>query len=250
MFFVLSKLLLFLLSPVYWIVLFAVVAYFTKRQGLKKTFSILALVTFIIFSSPILIDQFARWWDVPRTVLPEDKTFSCAILLGGFSSEDYNGDEYFNGTSDRFIQAVKLKSNGTVSHVLVTGGSSKLLPTDFREGDWVAMQLAEFKFADTSIIKENRSRNSFENAVYSKQILDSLQLPPPYILVTSAFHMRRALFIYRRMGVDVIPYPANYFAGMSRLEIKDILPNLGVLGTWEMYLKELAGYAVYYITKR
>lgn len=249
MFFILSKIFLFLLSPTFWVIFFLVAGFFIKRKRLKKWCFGLAIGTFIAFSNPFLLNRFARYWDAPEVEMPLDAHYSAAILLGGFASEDFHGHGYFNSTADRFIQALKLKMNGTVSHILISGGSADLLPTDFRESNWVTKQLHEFQIPDSAILTENRARNSLENAAYSKQILDSLRLPPPYVLVTSAFHMRRALLTFRKMNVEVIPYPSNYIAGMNKTEFGDFIPSFGVLGTWEYYLKEVVGYWVYYFKK-
>ena len=65
------------------------------------------------------------------------KVYSCAIVLGGFSSEGENGEGFFNASADRFIQALKLKTTGKVSHLLITGGNSKIIPGKFIESIWV-----------------------------------------------------------------------------------------------------------------
>ncbi len=245
MFFVLSKLVAYFLSPVFWIVLFFVAGLFIKKKQLKKISYGISLVVFLIFSNPFLLSRFARWWDVKETKLPAGSKFSCAIVLGGFVSEDYDGNGYFNGTSDRFIQFLKLKAEGKVSHLLISGGNSRLLPTDFRESDWVASQLKDFNIPDSNILIENNSRNSIENALFTKKLLDSVHLKPPYILVTSAFHMRRAEYIYKKMGVDVIPFPCNYIAGKGKTDIDDFIPSISTLSTWFYYIKEVVGYVVY-----
>ncbi len=250
MFFVLSKLFSYFISPFFWIVLFLIAGLVTKKQQLRKICLRTSLILFLIFSNPFLLSRVARWWDLKETQLPEGKTYSCAIVLGGFASEDYDGSGYFNSTSDRFIEVAKLKAEGKVSHILISGGNSMLIPTAFRESDWVASQLRAFNVPDSNILVENQSRNSFENALFSKKVLDSARLPPPYILVTSAYHMRRALYIYKKMGIDVIPYPCNYIAGKGKTTLSDFIPDMGTIGTWTFYVKEMVGYVVYTFKKK
>lgn len=210
----------------------------------------MATVIFLFFSIPFFLIEYARWWDYKQRDLPAGKTYSCAIVLGGFASEDYEGNGYFNSTSDRFIQLIKLKAEGKVTHLLVSGGNAKILPTDFRESDWVATQLKDFNIPDSNVLVENRSRNSYENALFSKRLLDSAHLPPPYVLITSGYHMRRALATYKKMGLDVVPYPCNYIAGKGKIGIDDFVPSISNFGPWYYYIKELVGYAVYTITKK
>ena len=79
-----------------------------------------------------------------------------------------------------------------------------------------------------------------ENAAYTSQSLGQSHLAPPYILVTSAFHMRRAMYIFKKAGVNVIPYPCNYLSGNTRsLDFIDsITPDAYSLWTWNFYIKE------------
>lgn len=245
MFFVFSKILIYILAPITWILIFLIIGFFTKKPKLKKYFFLASLFLFILFSNPFLLNSFARWWDVEETSLPPNQTYSCAILLGGFTSEDENGDGYFSVSADRFIQALRLKTQGKVNRILISGGNGTLLPTDFRESDWVAAELRAMKIADSSIISENRSRNSYENALFTKKLLDSAGLKPPYLLVTSAFHMRRALRTYKRNGCDVIPFSCNYIAGRGRTTFSEFIPSAWSLAYWQVYIKEVVGYGVY-----
>lgn len=67
------------------------------------------------------------------------------------------------------------------------------------------------------IVLENRAKNTFENAVYSGRIFRDRGWRR-LAVVTDAFHMRRALFVFRRLGLPVVgdPVPGRY--GLSRLE--------------------------------
>lgn len=249
MFFFLSKILIYFLAPVIWIIIFFIIGLIIKRTRVKRIFFSISLILFLIFSNQFLLNHFAKMWDVKQTTLHTDAKYSAAIVLGGYSSEDAEQDGYFNIAADRFIEAIKLKTEGKVTHLLISGGSGKLYPTDFRESDWVLTQLKDLKIPDSSILVENRSRNSYENALFSKNILDSVMLKPPYILVTSAYHMRRAQYIYKQKGLDVIPYPCNYIAGRSKTSFTDFIPSAGTLSDWEIYIKEMVGYAMYAVFK-
>ena len=245
MFFVFSKILICLLSPTFWVFILTILGLITKKPKLKKYSFRIAFIIFILFSNPFLLNQFARLWDVKERVLAPNVSYSSAIVLGGFGSEDADKNGYFNTSADRFLQAIKLKTEGRVSHILISGGSGKLIPTAFREGDWVLTQLRDLKIPDSAILVENRSRNSYENAVFSKTLLDSMHLKPPYVLITSAFHMRRAAAVFKKKGVDVVPFPCNYIAGRTETTLSDFIPSGAALGTWEVYIKEVVGYVVY-----
>lgn len=57
----------------------------------------------------------------------------------------------------------------------------------------------------------------------------SLQLPPPYLLITSAFHVPRASIIFKKSGLAVEPFPCNYTEGMDSFSWDDLLPCPSVL---------------------
>lgn len=247
MFFVLSKLLIYLLNPSIWILAGLAIALFAKNRSLKYRTLVITFVFLIIFTNPFLVNKFSQVWDIDSAPLPNSKLYSCVIVLGGFSSEGRNGEGYFNGSADRFIQALKLKNTGRVSHIFISGGNSQILPGKFRESVWVKGQLKLMNVPDSSILIESNSRNTLENAFFVKEALSRNNLPPPYLLVTSSFHMRRALYTFRKADVQVIPYPSNYITSRSKVSVDDFIPQLDVLNKWATYMKEIIGFGIYYV---
>lgn len=245
MFFILSKLLIFFILPILWIIVLLLFACFAKQRKHQRGALISAVILLLVFSNPFLLNQFAKQWDV-ETVPLKNPIYSCALILGGYISEDNQGKGFLNAASDRFIQGIKLKENGKVSHLLFTGGSANLAPDkfNFTEGNWIKTELRNFNIADTVLLFEKKSRNTIENIQYSKRILEAQHLPPPYLLVTSAFHMRRALLICKKANLQVVPYPCNYFAGKSLFTFADFIPSAQTLSDWNTYIKEVAGYIV------
>jgi uncharacterized SAM-binding protein YcdF (DUF218 family) len=245
MFFLLSKLLLIFILPFSWVIAFMLAALVVKKPHLKRRFFLISAVVLLVFSNPFLFNRFAHWWDV-RPVPLKKTTYSCVIVLGGFSGGDADEKGFFNASADRFIQGLKLITTGKASHILISGGNGNLMPHSFKESTWVKTQLLEFKVPDSCIIIENRSRNTLENAAYSKVLLNKKHLQPPYLLVTSAFHMRRSLGIFKKQQMDVTPYPCNYFAGNGEFSMSEFIPDASPLSGWNFYIKEVIGTAVNY----
>lgn len=245
MFFVLSKVLLFLLSPVIWILIFLIRGLVISDPRKKKRAYITALIISLIFSNPWLFGSIARKWDVQPVTFAAGSRYDCAIVLGGFNGVDRHGMGYFTFSADRFIQAVKLYKTGVVSHLVITGGSGKLFGDNFKYSSWVANELKSVGIPDTAIVVDNLSRNTEENAMFTKRILATRNLKPPYVLVTSAFHMRRAMFIFHSFDIDVKPFPCNYFAGLGTPGWQDFIPQISMLTSWTIYTKEMVGFCVY-----
>lgn len=244
MFFIFSKLLLFLILPLTWISVFLIVALVAKKPSLKRRSLIIAAILLLIFTNPFLLNSFARLWDIKPVPLKKTGSYSSVIVLGGFSGEDADGKGFFNTAADRFIQGLKLFSEKKADHILISGGNGNLINDGFTESGWTYTQLREFNVPDSSILLEDKSRNTIENAAFTKKVLADKHLQPPYILVTSAFHMRRSLGIFKNAGLDVIPYPCNYFAGNGKFTVTELLPDVSMLAKWEIYIKEVFGVAV------
>jgi uncharacterized SAM-binding protein YcdF (DUF218 family) len=244
MFFILSKLLLPFILPFTWILALLIASAVVKKPKTKKKLLLISLLLAFIFSDPFLLNQFASLWDIKRVPLTNKLPYSCVIVLGGFTTIGPDGVAYFNGAADRFIQSLKLLETHKASHILISGGNGNLSPGSFREGDWIKTQLKLFNVPDSCILVEDKSRNTIENAAFSKTVLIKNNLKPPYILVTSAFHMRRALGIFKKAKIEVIPYPCSYLAGGGKFTLDQLFPDVYNLDTWNMYTKEIVGTTV------
>ena len=225
-------------SPLTWLIVLLLAGYFVTRKKLKRVCYLLALVVFLIFSSPALYNQYARWYQPKPVALPENVHHSFGILVGGFGSVDADGSGYFNSSSDRFLQTVKLYKTGIIDHILISGGNSKKNDKGFGEGKWAKQEMIQFGVPDSVILVEDRSDNTKDNAANSKKILDSLLARPPYVLITSAFHLPRAKRLYEQAGMKIIGFPCNYTEGRGPFNYSELIPSVGMLDNWSRYVKE------------
>lgn len=249
MFFILSKILLFIISPAFWICVLLIWSFVTKKERRKKALRIASLAMFIIFTNPVLFNVSVNAWQPGPVEIPAGKRYSAAIVLGGVIMTDGKKRMYFGPESDRFIQTTKLYRTGTVQYVMATGGSGSLTERDAKEANQFRRQFLLQGIPDSAIIIENASRNTYENAVFSKRILDSLRIPAPYIVITSAIHVPRAKAVFKKAGLDVIFYPAAYKQVNYNKSWSDfIIPDTGILPQWNYLLKEIAGSLIYRLT--
>ena len=244
MLFVLSKLLFIFIIPVTWITVLLLYAVLTKKQKRKKVAVFSALILLYLFSAGLPLHLFSRAWDVSHTGLKPKSRYSCAVVLGGFVSADAQENGFFNTSADRFIQGVELYKAGKVSHVLVTGGNGSIIPGRFSEAEWTMSHLRLAGIPDSAIIIEGRARNTEENIAFSKPILKAHKLNGPYLLVTSAFHMRRALAICEKQHLDIIPYSCNYLVSDGPVSLGELWPDAQNLAWWQYYIKEVIGLIV------
>jgi uncharacterized SAM-binding protein YcdF (DUF218 family) len=239
-----SAVLSWVLSPFNWLVVLLLIAWIVKKRSLKKTALIFAAALFIVFGNQWLFNWYVKKWQPAPVAVNPALHYSCGIVPGGFASPDENANGYFNSSADRFIQAVKLYKLGEIQHLLISGGNGKTDENNFQEAAWVKGELLTFGIPDSVIFIEDQSNNTKENAINSKLILDSLHLRPPYLLITSAFHMPRAALLFKKAGLPVDPFPCNYTAGRGNATLSDLIPGLSVMMSWNVYLKEAVGIVI------
>lgn len=243
-----SSILSFLLSPFTWILILLIIPGLIKKN--KKIYRLAALFVFIIFSNQWIFDWSIQHWQAQPVPVPQLKKYSTGIVLGGFASPDADGNGFFNETSDRFIETEKMYRLGIIQHILISGGNGKTDNENFREGDWAKKQFQIMGIPDSVIFVEDRSDDTYDNAVYAKEMLDSLKLSPPYLLITSAVHIPRASLIFKNAGLLTDPFPCNYTEGRGIFKFSDIVPKASVLAGWEPLLKEVAGYTWYAVFRK
>lgn len=174
------------------------------------------------------------------------------IVLGGGFEGGINlvrGGYELNSSGDRFVEAAVLARRYPDARIVVTGGSGSLVLHGEADGDTAPRLLTALGVAPERLIMENRSRNTYENALFTREMVE----PVPgetWLLVTSAFHMPRSVGLFRKAGFDVTPWPVDYRTagneplGPARDNGIDSLRNLNAA------VREWAGLAAYRLTGR
>lgn len=227
---------------------------FTRWWKLGRSLvTVVALLVLLIGALPIgewglrpIEDRFAP------VLVPPPKVDGI-IILGGVIDDYVIGKRGIpkslaaTGTPrlDAFIELAKRYPNAR--HVF-TGGSITLINGRDTEADVVRRILARLGIDTTRIIFEDRSRNTWENARFSYDLLK----PRPHeswLLITSARHMPRAVGVFRKVGWNVLPFPVDYITDVeSRFH-----PEFGIganLQTVSEALREWIGLAAYHLMGR
>jgi uncharacterized SAM-binding protein YcdF (DUF218 family) len=147
--------------------------------------------------------------------------------------------------SDRFVEAVRLAHAHPGARLIVSGGSSDLIgPKRYRESEALGALAAELGVASRRIVVDRRSRNTRENAVESARLLREQKLERgPVLLVTSALHMPRAVGCFRKVGLEVVPWPTDYWR--TRTGLGAFIPKPGTLSKSDGALHEYVGWLSY-----
>ena len=249
MFFILSKLLYFLIVPFNWVAILLFFYVFTKNKQLKRKLGISMVVIIVIFSNPYIFYKTLHAWQIDHSELQPNKQYQAGIVLGGYFDTDKEGLSYFNGASDRFIQTLKLYNQGTIKKIVVTGRTGFQLSNTSKEDTTLKEEFLKNKVNAADLIIESKSRSTYENAIFTKQILDSLHVSDTMVLISSAWHLKRAKKVFQRTGLKVLNYPCDYmFVDLFYTPIDYVWPNLGAFQGWAKLIKEMIGTVVYSIS--
>jgi uncharacterized SAM-binding protein YcdF (DUF218 family) len=256
MFFALSKVAGFFASPSNLLIALALVGVVlmgTRRARCGRRVTVTAVLLLAIAGlSPLgnalvlpLEQRFPPW-----TAGPGDP--NGIVVLGGAISPALSvvrGTPELNESAERMTVVADLARRFPRARIVFTGGSGNLFGNRADEAQFARPLLESFGIAASRIELESASRNTFENATLSK----ALAKPQPgerWLLVTSAFHMPRAVGCFRRVGFPVEPYPVDWRTGGAG----DLVSAFGSLSAGlartDVAVREWTGLLMYWLTGR
>jgi len=249
MIFVLSKILTFLISPITWIIFFLAFGLFTKSIRKKTRSYKLGFIALLVFSNPFLLSETFRLWEKPFYANHLKEQYDYGILLGGIADFDEEINRpVFNKSSDRLLQTLKLYEDGIIDKVIISSGSGYVLKQEIKEADFLKEYLISIGIPEDDLIIENRSKNTHENAVFTKKILTNGIENNSFLLITSAYHMRRAAGCFAKEGFRFDMFSTDKKT-RKRSFLPDalIIPSVDALFYWNLLVHEITGFLVYKI---
>lgn len=253
MFFAASKLLAFLTSPSNLLIVLIVIGtllLFTRWIRLARRLLVLATVVILTIGlTPVgsvllrvLEDRFPAW--DPSRGAPTG-----FIILGGAVDPELSAARHataLGGSAERLTAVAELARRYPAAKFIYSSGSGALFG-GLAEADYVLPLFESFAIPTSRITLERDSRNTFENATFSK----ALAAPKPgerWVIVTSAAHMPRAIGAFRAAGFDVEAYPVDWLTGGDSTAI---LPSfLSGLAATDAAAHEFIGLVAYRLSGR
>ena len=200
-----------------------------------------------IFGNSFIQTEVTRVWESNRSSYLEETTYQTAIVLGGYASEDTKWQRTnFYEASGRLLYAIKLYQQDKVEKIILTGGSGSLLYTRNKEADAVKKFLVQIGIPEQDILCDLKARNTYENAVYTKTLLDSINASNN-VLITSAFHAYRAKKCFNKQGLYPDILPTSYLTkGSRQYDLGSFLvPSVTAHKHWNTLIKEWFGILAY-----
>ena len=216
MFFAVSKTLGYLLLPSNFILgvgFLGVVLMATRWRRAGRRLAALSLILLALAGlTPLgdwliapLEDRFPPW-DAARGA-PDG-----IVVLGGAITPDVSlarGAVALNESAERLTAAVELARRYPQTRIVYSGGNARLLGDGGDESQVAATLLNALGVAPERLVLENHSRNTLENASFTRALVD-VRPGQRWLLVTSAYHMPRAVGAFRQAGFEVEPYPVDW----------------------------------------
>ncbi len=249
MFFILSKLLGFLILPSGILLVLWTILLLQKNRAKSSPLGWLTwLLTYLLFC-PAFVMFLGRQLEYPENRVPAHKTFKVAVVLtGNIITPEVNFPDHLHlkGSADRLWQALRLYKEGKAEHILISGGDTGILSkSSLLEIDLARQFLLRNGVPSTHILLDRKARNTHENAIYCSEIIKKKYPGEEILLITSAFHMKRALGCFHKAGLKAFPFPSDFIGAHKSPDLSDFTPSAGSMAVTELFWKEQIGTLIY-----
>jgi uncharacterized SAM-binding protein YcdF (DUF218 family) len=172
---------------------------------------------------------------------------SAIVVLGGgdvLNSPEYGGHAaLIESGAVRAAYGARIAREFDLPIVFSSGAPLRKAGTE-SEADAASRFFSGIGFPSGRVRLETKSRDTAENAAFTAKMIEK----GPIILITSAFHMPRAVISFRKLGIDVIPAPTDYRRNRELYRFIDFLPSANALELSTVALHEYTG-ILYYLLK-
>lgn len=171
------------------------------------------------------------------------------VVLGGttFAPQPPRLQVEVSGAFDRLLHGMRLLRAGRAPTLLLSGGViSFLTGSTMSEADRLAHLATEYGVAPEQLLLESRSRNTYENGLFSTGLLQERGLRR-ILLVTSASHMRRSVSVFSRHDLEVIAAPTDFSVVDKPFSPMRLMPDVEALRASSRAIKEYVGLCAYWL---
>ena len=235
----LHKILPLLISPLFLFI--ALVLFYALRLRLKVLF--VGAVMLSILSTPITSHLFWQQLESgyslksPKNITTSDAIVVLSGSVGAVSTED--GFIYEWSDPDRYFGGIALMKLGKAQTLIFTGGKLPWDSSPLTEGEYLKSKAIAQGVPEENIRVTRAVQNTAQEADAVKALLTNKETQ--ITLVTSAFHMPRALKLFEATKIKVIPFPVDFKAHNKNLTIISFIPSTGGLnGTFQALREFLA----------
>lgn len=224
--------------------------FFRMKNKKGNRILIAGIILLVFFSNKFISNGVMNAWEPDFKVISTLPNYEIGIVLTGVTNLDKNTNDrtFFNKGADRATHAIQLYKLGKIKKILITGGQG-LNPTN---PNTEAALLRDFMLIagvdEDDIILEDQAKNTYQNAVFTKEILDNLGYSETqkHLLITSAFHMYRSKGCFDKAKLNTDIFPVDYYGYESKYDLPSLLyPDPNSIFIWQKLFKEWIGIVMY-----
>lgn len=235
----------FLLPPGLFVTLFIILSISWSKKAPKKALLMFFLAIGFYFLSSV-IGVFLLLYPLERGYIYDDsQNVQAVVVLGGGVVKTPDGYQLSIYSTARLLKGLEIAKKKNLP-LIVTGG--KLPGIDqLPEAEIMKQEAISLGFEKDRIFVEPLARTTKENAFYTSALLKQNGLEK-IVLVTSAVHMKRAIYCFEKVGTSVIPCPTAFLYDHSKTEWVDLIPSRDALDANLAAIHECFGLMWYKIT--
>ncbi len=188
---------------------------------------------------------------IEKPTFSDTAKYDAVIVLSGMVNIQTSSDDSieFSGAVDRIIKGIDIIKKGKADYLLLSGGTGSLHQKDQSEALLLKRFAISLGVPELAILTDEISKNTRQNAVESKRILQNKGLKR-VLLITSAFHMFRSNGCFKQVGIKADLLPVDYKVSLTYFDFRDFLPSSNALNQNYLFFHELIGIVVYGLTER
>tara|TARA_R110002110_G_C13470513_1_gene720866 strand:- start:106023 stop:106733 length:711 start_codon:yes stop_codon:yes gene_type:complete len=226
--------------------LLALLLLMARKYKLAGSSLAIGVALLYLCSTAFVADSMMGWLerDYPPRSMAQTPRADGILLLGGAMRGDVQPLAELadlNQQADRLVHAVALYRAGKAPFIMLTGGSASDART---EAEMMRDILHVMGIPPEALVLETASLDTHDNAVLSAALIRERNWQR-VLLVTSSWHMPRAVALFKAQGIDVIPAPTDHQRLQGSSVLPDWLPSVSSLSRTTYALHELLGYLVY-----
>ena len=250
MFFYLSQFLSFLAMPltVVLILIIGGAVYIRRKWGKRLLWSGIGLLLF--FSNPFLSNLALLYWEEDFKSFDEIENREIGIVLTGLVNLGKTAYDraFFNKGADRITHALQLYRMGKINKILITGGQGLNPVNPQTEAGVLKRFLMMTGVPESDILIEEKSKNTAQNAQFTRALLEKngISTDQEFVLITSAFHMKRAKGCFDKVGLKTVTFPVDYSSHDLKYDLPSLIfPSSDSISHWHKLVKEWVGILIY-----
>ncbi|MBU2514773.1 YdcF family protein [bacterium] len=243
MFFIISKVLTVFTDPLVYILLLAFIGVLKFK---KRIFSFALFLIFYLISTPVVSQRLLFSLEHLKSPSLVEKQYDAVVVLSGMLNLNMSSSNTieFEGAVDRVLSGIGIMRSKTANYLILSGGDGSLIQKGRSEASLLADFSEKMGVTKDRILVDQDSRNTFENAVNTKKIIDEHQFKK-ILLITSAFHMFRAQGCFNRVGIKVDLLPVDFGANLTISDFRYFLPSSDALSSSNRFIHEAIGIIAY-----